>query len=264
MRTEYMKRVSLVMALLICVTMTTVMTLQPAQAKTKYYYLPSKITSYNYSGGKFVKDTESSLTYNKKGHVTTTKCTPGETRKLKYAYYKSGRLKKITCQGGEYFQFDKNGHLTTLRSLSSTEKAQYGKKRLKKYRENGEWFKFKYKYYSNGNMKCAEQRYVENSDDFVPEYKLALNTKGLIAKMSGNGFTAFKILYKYDKRGRAKYATVYRGSKKEARYIFSYKKARTTKNKSKYTALVNAYVIPYGPQSTIISVGGGYAAALFW
>ncbi len=113
-------------------------------------------------------------------------------------------------------------------------------------------------------MKCAEQRYIENPDDFVPEYKLALNTKGLIRKMSGNGFTAYKILYKYDKKGRAKYATVYRGSKKVARYIFSYKKARTTKTKSKYTALVNAYVIPYGPQSTIISVGGGYAAALFW
>lgn len=255
------KRIPAFIALVIAAAVFFSMTVMPAQAKTKYY-LPSKVTYYKYSGGKFVKNNAYSLTYNKKGHVIKTELSDGSTTKLKPAYYKSGRLKKITCPGGCYFAFNTNGRMTQYRNGSSAEKATYSGKRLTYYREAGDWYKFKYTNHTNGAIKKVEARYKENPADYIPEYALCLNSKGLITKETSNGGSTYKVTYKYDKKKRVSCATVYKGTKKMHRYYFSYKKARTTTAKSKYTAIINAYVFPYGPQSMLISVGGGYAAAL--
>lgn len=255
------KRVSLFIVLLVIISMTAVMTIQPAQAKSKYY-LPSKISYYKYKNGKFVKSEAYSLTYNKKGHVTATKRSSGNTSKLKYAYYKKGYLKKITCPGGEFFAFDSKGRMTKYWSGDSTDKTYYSGKRLTKCWEDRDWYKFKYSYYPSGNVKSISERYMENPDDMIPEYMITLNKKGFIAKESSNGGSTYTLKYSYDKKGRVKAVTEYRGSRKLRRYYFGYKKARTTTSRSKYTAVVNAYVFPYGPQSMLVAVGGGYAAAL--
>lgn len=255
------KRVSLFIVLLVIISMTAVMTIQPAQAKSRYY-LPSKITYCKIKSGKLVKSEAYALTYNKKGHVIATKRSATSTSKLKYAYYKSGRLKKITCPGGEFFAFDSNGRMTKYWSGESTDRTYYSGKRLTKCREDLDWFKFKYSYYPNGKVKGIAERYRINPDDMIPEYKITLNKKGFIAKESSNGGSTYTLTYSYDKKGRVKAVTKSIGSKRMGKYYFSYKKARTTTSKSKYTAVVNAYVYPYGPQSMMVAVGGGYAAAL--
>ena len=58
----------LIMALLIVFSAFAPFSVQKAEAGSKYY-LPTKVTTYKYKKGKWVKDWSESYKYNKKGYI---------------------------------------------------------------------------------------------------------------------------------------------------------------------------------------------------
>lgn len=259
MQSKTLKRTSLFIALLVAFSMVFVMTIQPAQAAKKYS-LPVKITNYRYKCGKFTKVSYSKLYYNKKGHLIKVKHSDDTSSKLKISYYKTGKLKKITCPDSSYFSFGTNGRMTKHAYKDIRQTATYKGKRLVKYKD-GDAYKYRYTYYSNGRIKTIEEGFYGNANDVEPEAKLTLNKKGFVTGESSNGGPTFKLTYSYDKKGRVKTVTEYCKGKKSDRYVFSYGKARA-KNRSKYTAVINAHVYPGGSAGMQIALTGGYGDAV--
>ncbi len=241
------RRISAVLAFLLCATVLFTLTSAPAMAKAKYK-LPSKVTCYKYKKGKFVKDKSESFKtkYTKKGHLKTKSYDDGEKRSIKYAYYKNGQIKQITLPGGEKFKYNKKGQLTTY--LPEKSKYVYSGKRLVRYRERSdlEWRYYKYSYYSNGNIKTVADCYSSDCPASNADFIVTLNKRGLYSKKSSEGETWGSFKYSYYTKGKnkglVKSVTEYYHNKPEQKIYFSYKGAMKTSSKAKYNTIINSTI----------------------
>ena len=217
-----MKRAKRLVAMLLVVALLAV---TPAAAMAAEY-VPTKGTSYWKNGTKWEKGTEYTWSYKGDGKITkrTWKDPDGTSSTSSYKW-KGNFLSKITWSSGQYSTYKyKNSRLQSFTSVygggKRTTKLKWDKKKKKATYKSGD-FTITLTFNSKGQL-------VKETDKSAAEtytYKYKYYSNGNVKKISGGSNKGYQFTTNYNKKG---YLSSETG--KDGIYSWSYKYSYKTKN----------------------------------